>query len=348
MLKRFTLLTMLAVCCSFGPLWAQERTVSGKVTAEDGNPFPGVSVAVKGTTQGTLTDGQGQYSIRVSSGAVLVFSFLGYSAQEINVGERSTVDVQMQPDVQQLSEVVITALGIAQEKKSLSYAVQEVKGNELLQSREQNVVDALNAKVAGVQVVRQGGAAGAGSSILIRGTSSVSGNNQPLFVIDGVPMNNSFRSSIGTSAGVDYANRAIDLNPNDIESISVLKGPAATSLYGIQGANGVILITTKKGARDAKGFSVDVTTNFSTDRIMNYFPQQYRYSQGDNGLFNGGTTFNHYGAPMSTLRYDASTLNVKDPNGAIVDMNHPNAGARVPTFRNQELFFQNGFTNDSH
>ncbi|MBX2958236.1 MAG: SusC/RagA family TonB-linked outer membrane protein [Cyclobacteriaceae bacterium] len=329
--------------------FGQERTVTGKVSSsEDGLTLPGVNVVVKGTSTGTMTDASGNYSIQVPSSAVLVFSYVGYSTQEVTVGSNTVVDVILQFDAKTLSEVVVTAFGLEQQKKALGFAVQEVKGDEILQSRESNIVDALNAKIAGVQVVRQGGSAGAGSSILIRGTSSVSGNNQPLFVVDGIPINNSFRASIGTSSGVDYANRAIDLNPNDIESVSVLKGPAATALYGIQGGNGVILITTKKGMAAAKGFTVDFSTNFSTDIIMNYFPQQDLYSQGDNGIFSGGTTFNHYGAPMSTIRYDPNTPNVKDPNGTIVDMNHPNAGPRVPVYNNQEEFFQNGFTNDTY
>ncbi|MGY6741410.1 MAG: SusC/RagA family TonB-linked outer membrane protein [Cecembia sp.] len=326
-----------------------QTLVNGKVISqEDEQPLPGVTVLVQNTNVGTVTDIDGNYSINVPQGRnSLTFSFIGYRRQTIPINNRTTLNVTMVPDAEQLGEVVVTAFGLTQEKKQISFSAQEVGGGEIIASREQNVVDALNAKVAGVQVTRQGGSAGAASSIVIRGIQSISGQNQPLFVVDGVPINNSFNATIGTSGGVDYANRAIDINPNDIESISVLKGPAATSLYGIQGATGVVLITTKKGAKQ-KGFTVDIATNFSTDRIMNYFPQQLKYSQGDNGVFNGGTTFNHYGAPMSTLRYDPNTPNPKDPLGTIVDMNHPNAGPRVPVFDNQRIFFQNGFTNDTH
>lgn len=351
MLKRFTRLSLVAFVLAV-PLiaLAQERTVTGKISSsDDGLGLPGVNVVVRGTSTGTMTDANGNFSIVVTGeSSVLVFSYVGYVTQEITVGSNSVINVSLVVDTKTLSEVVVTAFGLKQEKKALGFAVQEVNGAELVQSREANIVDALNAKVAGVQVVRQGGSAGAGSSILIRGTSSVSGNNQPLFVVDGIPINNTFRSSIGTASGVDYSNRAIDINPNDIESISVLKGPAATALYGIQGGNGVIVITTKKGARSTKGFTVDFSSNFSTERIMNYFPAQLTYSQGDNGIFNGGTTFNHYGAPISTLRYDPTTPNVKDPNGTIVDMNHPNAGPRVPVYNNQELFFRNGYTHDNY
>lgn len=326
-----------------------QTTVRGRVVAqEDGQPLPGVTVLVQGTSVGSVTDIDGNYIINVPSGSnTLIFSFIGYRRQTVAINNRTTLNITMVSETEQLSEVVVTAFGLTQEKKKISFAAQEVDGSELIASREQNIVDALNAKVAGVQVTRQGGSAGAASSIVIRGIQSISGQNQPLFVVDGVPINNSFNATVGTAGGVDYANRAIDINPNDIESISVLKGPAATALYGIQGATGVVLITTKKGSRK-KGFSVDVATNFSTDRIMNYFPAQLKYSQGDNGVFNGGTTFNHFGAPISTLRYDPTRPNPKDPLGTIVDMNHPNAGPRVPVYDNQRLFFQNGFTNDTH
>ncbi|MCH7397052.1 SusC/RagA family TonB-linked outer membrane protein [Belliella sp. DSM 107340] len=350
MIKNCTInLFFILLFFSAASLDAQQFTVKGKVTSqEDGEPLPGVSILVQGTTIGAVSDLDGTYTIQVPTGSgVLEFSYIGFVRRNIPIQNRSTIDLEMAPDVSQLSEVVVTAFGLTQEKKKLAFSQQEVGSSEIVASREQNVVDALNAKVAGVQVTRQGGSAGAGSSIVIRGIQSISGQNQPLFVVDGVPVNNSFRASIGTSGGVDYANRAIDINPNDIESISVLKGPAATSLYGIQGATGVVLITTKKGSRK-KGFSVDITSNTSTDRIMNYFPGQLMYSQGDNGVYNGGTTFNHYGAPISTLRYDEGTPFAKDPRGTIVDMNHPNAGARVPVYDNQKLFFQNGFTNDTH
>lgn len=350
MKKKFTHLFFFLLLFGVSSMsFGQGITVSGKVvTQEDGQPLPGVTVLVQNSNVGTVTDIDGNYTINVPSGSnVLTFSFMGFKSQTVSINNRSRVDVSMVSDTEQLSEFVVTAFGLTQEKKKLAFSQQEVGSSEIMASREQNVVDALNAKVAGVQVTRQGGAAGAGSSIVIRGIQSISGQNQPLFVVDGVPVNNAFRSSTGTSSGVDNANRAIDINPNDIESISILKGPAATSLYGIQGATGVVLITTKKGSK-TKGFSVDVSTNTSTDRIMNYFPQQLRYSQGDNGIYNGGTTFNHYGAPMSTLRYDESTPFAKDPRGTIVDMNHPNAGPRVPVYDNQRLFFQNGFTNDTH
>ncbi len=339
------ILTLTAVIACVGFVNAQP--VSGRVTSASG-PLPGVNVLVKGTNTGAISDANGNYSIQASPGNTLVFSFIGFLTQEVAVGNSSTINVTLQEDVKSLDEVVVTAFGIAQEKRALAYAVQEIKSDEIVKAREPNIVDAINAKVAGVQVVRQGGAAGAGSSITIRGNSSISGNNQPLFVVDGIPINNSFRTSTDRTAGVDVPNRAIDINPNDIESISVLKGPAATALYGIQAGSGVVVITTKKGSRsEGRNTRVNVSSNTSFDRIINYFPQQEVYAQGDNGLF-GDQTFSHFGPPVSTLRFDGATNNPKNFRGNIVDMNDPNAvsDAFVPNIDNQREFFQTGVTLD--
>jgi TonB-linked SusC/RagA family outer membrane protein len=330
---------------------AQGQNITGKVTAAAENTaIPGVNVLIKGTSRGTLTDPEGNYTIQAAPGEVLVFSFIGYTTQEIPVGTSATINVSLVEDVQNLDEVVVTAFGISQEKKALAYAVQEVQAKEIIQAREPNLVDALNSKAAGVQVVRQGGAAGAGSSITIRGNSSISGNNQPLFVVDGIPINNSFRTSTAAGSGVDVSNRAIDINPDDIESMTVLKGPAATALYGIQAGSGVVVITTKKGARsEGRNTRVNFSSTASIDQIINFFPQQEVYAQGDNDVF-GDLTFSHFGPPVTTLRYDGSPNNPKDARGFIVDMNDPRAiaDARVPNIDNQDLFFQTGQTYNNH
>jgi TonB-linked SusC/RagA family outer membrane protein len=331
------------------PSYAQ-ITVTGKVTSqEDGGPLPGVSVLVRGTTTGAVTDLDGEYSIEVPSGdATLEFSFIGYTRQRVQVRNRSTLNVVLVPDIAQLSEVVVTAFGIEQEKKALVSATQEVKGRELALSREPNMVDALNAKVAGVQVTRQGGSAGAASQIVIRGMSSISGENQPLFVVDGIPINNDYRTR-SRSSGVDAPNRAIDINPNDIESMNVLKGPAATALYGIQAASGVVIITTKKGSRsETQNLSVNFSSNTAVDRIMQNFPAQMTYAQGDRGL-HGTTTFGHFGPPLSTLRFNGQPTH-RDPRGLLVDMNDESAipGATMDPVTNQDVFFQDGLTLDNN
>lgn len=332
-------------------LWAQEISVAGKVTSQDdGSPLPGVSVLVQGTTTGTVTDLDGAYSISVPAGTtVLEFSYIGFKRQSVQLRDRSTVNVALVPDISQLSEVVVTAFGIEQDKKALISATQEVKGRELFLSREPNMVDALNAKVAGVQVTRQGGSAGAASSIVIRGMSSISGENQPLFVIDGVPIDNSFRST-SRSSSVDVPNRAIDINPNDIESINVLKGPAATALYGLQAGSGAVIITTKKGSRsETQNVAVNFSSNLSVDRIMRNFPAQMTYAQGDRGLYTRGT-FGHFGPPLSTLRFDGSRTALDNPRGNLVDMNDPSAiaGEEMMPVNNQDAFYQDGITMDNN
>ncbi|SDK01848.1 TonB-linked outer membrane protein, SusC/RagA family [Catalinimonas alkaloidigena] len=259
------------------------RTVSGTVLSADDNlPVPGVNVLVKGSTAGTITDIDGHYQLPVPSDeATLIFSFIGFISQEVPVGSQSTLDVTMQTDTRQLDEIVVTALGIEREKKALGYAVQEIQGKSLTQARETNVVNSLSGKFAGVQITSSNGAPGSSSRIVIRGASSVGSNNQPLFVVDGIPINN---ENYGSSTSVDYGNGASSLNPDDIASVSVLKGPSAAALYGSRAANGVILITTKSGkGTQGIGVSVNSTATFEEPfRLPNF---QNQYGQGGNLQF---------------------------------------------------------------
>ncbi len=284
-MKRFALLFAFLVFVGLPMLQAQTVQISGKVTSsEDGNPVPGVSVVVKGTTIGTTTDFDGKYSLNVPSSATsLVFSFVGLKTQEVAIGGRNSIEVVMETDVVGLEEVVVTALGISREKKSLGYSVQDVKGDEIAKARESNIVNSLSGKIAGVQITSSSGAVGASSRIVIRGVTSLSGNNQPLFVVDGIPINNGNFGDTGTD-GVNRGNGAADINPNDIENVSVLKGPNAAALYGSRASNGVILITTKSG-KSQKGLGVDVsnTTTFSSPLRLPTF--QNSYGQGSNGEF---------------------------------------------------------------
>lgn len=276
----------MSLFVAFGAI--AQRTVSGKITsAEDGASIPGVNVVLKGTTTGTTSDLDGNYRLSVpEEGGTLVFSFIGLEAQETEIGARSVIDIGMASDVTELTEVVVTAFGIERQEKSLTYAVQEMKGEDMTQARETNLVNSLSGKVAGVQITNSSGAPGSSSRIVLRGSSSISGSNEPLFVIDGVPIDNgsygagggSFGAA-GSGGGANTPNGAADLNPDDIASISVLKGPVAAGLYGNRAANGVILITTKKGG-DSKGFGVSVnsSTMFSTPlRIPDF---QNSYGQG--------------------------------------------------------------------
>src|SRR5690606_2516652 len=201
-----------------------------------------------GTNYGTITDMDGSYSIQINSGeAVLEFSYISLETQRIKVEGRSTINVSLSQDVSQLNEVIVTAFGISQEKKSLGYAAQEVGSEDITRTKQPNIVNSLQGQVAGVQITSSGGAPGQSARIIIRGVNSLdpTANNQPLFVVDGVPIDNSTNESENTPRGL--SNRAADINPNDVESMSVLKGAAATALYGVRAANGAVIITTKKG-----------------------------------------------------------------------------------------------------
>lgn len=250
-------------------LWAQERTVSGKVTsADDGSTLPGVNVILKGTSTGTVTDVDGNYKLSVpSSGGVLVFSFVGLETTEVEIGSRSVIDVQMASDIQQLNEVVVTAMNVSREKASLGYSQQTLESDAVSKVKESNFINSLSGKASGIQV-RTNNTMGGSTNIIVRGNSSFS-NNQPLFVVDGVPISNETNNSSSQQNGgygYDYGNPASDINPEDIASMSILKGAAATALYGSRGQNGVILITTKKGSK-RKGIGVTFTSSLTLGKI---------------------------------------------------------------------------------
>jgi len=275
------ILLLFLALLMFSESIAQNIRVSGKITESDGNPVPGVTVLVKGTAEGTVTNIDGLYSLSCAPNSVLVVSFIGYTTQEVPVGNKTTLNITIAPDAKQLSEVVVTAFGIEREKKALGYAVQEVSGEDLNESRTTNLVNAMSGKVAGVQVTSSNGAPGSSSRIQIRGAHSIGSSSQPLFVVDGVPIDN---GNYGSTTSIDYGNGAAAINPDDIASMSVLKGPAAAALYGSRGANGVILITTKSG-KGAKGIGVSVNSNTSFETPFRLPEFQNEYGQGTKGLF---------------------------------------------------------------
>jgi ferric enterobactin receptor len=275
---------------------AQQVTIVGKVTsAEDDQPIPGATVRIKGTTNAVQTSAMGQYSIKAPAGAVLQFMFLGRVAQERTVGAATTINVTLKEDASALNEVTITtAYNIERDKRSIGYSLSKVDGDEVTQTGRENFINGLAGRVPGLSVNPTSGDPGASSQIVLRGIVSLSGDNQPLMVIDGVPIDNSVVNQMnttiqGTNRNQDYSNRASDINPADIESYTILKGPEATALYGNLGANGAIVITTKK----AKAGKATVSYNGSL-RVenVNRAPQvQQVYSQGDaNGVFLGGST----------------------------------------------------------
>lgn len=348
-----------AVVLSIPVAWAQERVVSGKVTSEeDGSALPGVNVLVKGTTTGTITDFDGNYKITVPDDAELLFSFIGFLTEEIQVSGRSVVDVALTTDITQLSEVVVTAAGIEANKRELGYSIQNVDAEDVRKSGENNFVAALSGKVAGVQVTSSGGAPGSAAQIRIRGNKSVQGSNGPLFVVDGIPIDNSTFNTFDSpeddvsnlgSGGVTNSNRAIDINPEDVASLTVLKGPAATVLYGIRAANGAVVITTKKGSRNSAA-KVKYSFGYTIDKVNKLPDLQTEYAQGSvqggvptfQAAMTGSTQSQSWGPLISSLRY-ANEPSVWDPNGLIVPAGDPRATNRVAqSYNNAEDFFENG------
>ncbi len=315
------------------PLLAQDITVSGRVTSsDDGSALPGVSVQVKGTTRGTTSDADGNYRISTPANARLVFSFIGFSSQELPVGNQSTLNVKLVSGSQNLDEIVVTAQGIERDKRSLGYSIQEVSGNILSQRSEPNLLNGLQGKIAGVNITGSSGAPGASTNINIRGITSFTGSNQPLIVVDGIIFNNSTDASQNTLFGAQSSNRLSDINPESIESVSILKGPAAAVLYGSRASAGVIVITTKTGKNAGGKTEVTVTSSYNVQNVYGLPKFQNDYGQGLNNLFvptqtnSWGPAF--AGGPTSVTNiqgqvvpYQAYPNNIRDfyKQGSIVD-----------------------------
>jgi len=262
----------------------QAITIKGKVTDTKGEAIIGASILEKGTSNGAITDLNGRFTLTVKAKASLVISCIGYKTSTVAVGSSPTLAIELAEDTKTLDEVVVTAMGIKKEKKALGYSVQDIKSDELLKNKNTNVINSLNGKIAGVNVTQSGGGAGSGASIVIRGGTSLERDNQPLFVIDGmiydngtdVGGNSSFDGAMRTNS--TYSNRVMDINPEDVESMSVLKGPAAAALYGSKAAAGVVIITTKKG--EEGNVKVGFSSKFSTSWVNRYPEQQNKYKRG--------------------------------------------------------------------
>ena len=274
-----TLFLALLVQISF----AQEKTISGTVSDQSG-VLPGVSVVIEGSNKGVETDFDGKYSIEANSGDVFVFRYLGYETVKITVAGSDIINVTLEEGGEVLDEIVITAFGIKRSEKALGYSVQSLKGDAMTEARESNLTNAISGKIAGVQVTGTSGSVGASSRIVLRGNSSITGNNEPLYVVDGVPISNSSFGNAGSGGGVDLPNGAADINPDDIETITVLKGPNAAALYGLRAGNGVIVITTKKGDANKK-FSVSINTNVTMSNPLLLPDYQNSYGQGGDTNF---------------------------------------------------------------
>jgi TonB-linked SusC/RagA family outer membrane protein len=291
-------------------VFCQSRQVTGTVTNQNGEPVPLATVQQKGTKNGVTAKNDGTFSINVSgSNARLIISSVNYETREIAVGNQSSVNIELK-EAGNLSEIVVTALGIKREKKALGYSAQEVKGDELVASRQTNIVNALQGKVAGVQINSGGGAPGQGSRIIIRGIKSLdpNRNNQPLFVIDGVLIDNSTNTVDDAGEIRGLSNRASDISPDDVESISVLRGGAATALYGQAGSNGVVLITTKSAK--AGKLHVSFTTTYGIDEVNKFPDVQFKYTQGFGGEYDSTSFWPAWGPTVES----AKALDPTHPN----------------------------------
>ena len=273
---------------------AQQKVVTGKVTsAEDGLPLPGVSVKVKGASVATSTSPDGRYSIKAEQGQTLVFSFIGTTTQERTVGVSSTIDVALKSSSNALEEVVVTGYGGDRDKRTLGYSAPTVKGDEVAQTQRESFFGGLQGRVPGLSINATSGNPGASAQIVLRGFVSISGDNNALIVIDGVPVDNSTLNqtqlaSGGANRDQDYSNRAMDINPADIESYTIMKGPEATALYGNQGASGAIIITTKKGK--AGKSSINYNNSFRMEKINRFPEMQQKYNSGSSGVFDPAST----------------------------------------------------------
>ena len=307
-MKRKLMLLLACLFVGIGLVTAQTQKVTGVVISEeDGQPVVGASVLVKGTTLGTITDVDGNFNLSnvPSSAKTLQISYIGMQTQEVVI--KPNLRVVLKADAQKLDEVVVTAMGISREKKALGYAVQDVKSDALTRAANTDLAGALQGKVSGIDITPSSGMPGASSKITIRGSRSFTGDNTPLYVIDGMPIAST--ADVSTSLtdgayGTDYANRAVDIDPNDIESINILKGQAASALYGMRASNGVIVITTKSGKGADKGKpTITFSTNLSFDKISTLPELQQEYAQGSGGTFDPSSPF-AWGPKISELAND--------------------------------------------
>ncbi|MBL7845977.1 MAG: SusC/RagA family TonB-linked outer membrane protein [Cyclobacteriaceae bacterium] len=328
--------------------FAQERTISGKVTsAEDGGGLPGVNVVLKGTSNGTVTDADGNYKLSVpSTGGTLVFSFIGYATQEVAIGERSVVDAGLASDVQQLTEVVVTAQSIQQDKRALGYSVTSVGGNMVAQKPEADLGRLLQGKIPGVNITNTGGVSGTGTNIVIRGYTSITGNKQPLWIVDGVPFNSSTNAQGDFLSGNQATpSRFLDLDPNNIERIDVLKGLSAAVLYGEQGRNGVMIVTTKNARKKKERFEVNVNQTYFVTEIASMPELQNNYGNGFDQ--NWGFFFSNWGPKFGGLNAPDSIPNPVTNTNATKNEFPELLGTKVPYQaypNNVRDFFKQGFS----
>ncbi len=353
MSKKIIRIFLMCLFVLFANSLMAQNSITGTVTDDSGSPLPGASVVVKGTTKGVITDANGKFSLSVPANAKIVISFVGMNNSEVAVGTNKTFKIKLATSTVGVEEVVVTALGISREKKSLGYSVAEVKGSEMQKVASTNALSSLAGKVSGVQFSSTG-AAGSSVSVIIRGASSLTSDNQPLYVVDGIPLNNTLNnmSNLGNGNSVDYGSAIGDVNGDDIASVSVLKGPSAAALYGSRAGNGVILITTKSGKGGKKGLGVTINSNTVIDnpyKYLDYLNNGWGYGPRpytQDIRPNNGKAYADVDPTQSAWngqQLDKGTLGFQwpyttDAAGNLVAtplVNHPN---------NVKNFFQTGFT----
>jgi TonB-linked SusC/RagA family outer membrane protein len=319
-------------------LQAQSQ-VSGTVKdAETGLPLPGVNILIVGTSEGTVADMDGKFTIDVSEDDRLKFSFVGFVDQEVAVRSQSIIDIILVPETVELDELVVTSLGLSREKMALSYSVSEVSGESFTKARENSIADALSGKIAGVNVSNIATGPAGASRVVIRGIVSMRQNNQPLYVVDGIPIDNNSPSQAGMWGGADWGDAIITINPDDIESINVLKGANASALYGSRASNGVILINTKKGKRQ-KGIGIEINSNFMMESVIDNTDPQTEYGHGNRGekpetsLIGFANTDQAWGAEL-----DGSMSYTFD------DVERPYTNTFADGGNNIKKFYQTGYT----
>ncbi len=350
-----TILLFFALIISLGVI--AQTAITGTVVDEKNAPVPYASITIKNTKRGAQADEKGNFKIEATTGQTLVITAINFAPQEVQITGTGALTIQLKSGDQTLNEVVVTALGIRRERRELGTATQTINSDQLNKSGTGNALSELEGKASGLTVINSTGDPGGGTYIRLRGVTSITGNNQPLMVVDGVPIDNSVNSYDPTNSGFQASgaggdltggaqptNRGTDLNPDDIESITVLKGPAATALYGIQAASGAIVITTKKGS-GRRGTSVVLNSSVTIDKVSQLPPLQDKYSQGNGGKYSppeaGGSI--SWGAAIDTLFWNGATDYPFDKHGNIVGKSDPTAKIPVTPY-DRYSFFKTGVT----
>jgi len=345
-MKKFVILLTMVLFAGMQVMWAQ-TTITGTVKDVNGATLPGATVRADGFSGvGTVTDMDGKYTLQVPQGATtLVFSFVGMQEKRVAIGGQTVINATLDAEDIGLEEVVVTAVGIKRDQKALGYSVQSVESQALTESNNTDVVNALSGRTAGVQVTSSGGTAGASAYITIRGAASLTGNNQPLFIVDGMPIITG--GGGGNVDGVATSGRSIDMNPEDIESMTILKGGAATALYGVQAANGAIVITTKKG-KESSSLDVTFSSNLAFEQISQTPGMQQKFAQGYNGNWIYGNA-NSWGPKIENLVMVPNDAYIYN-RGYALDLatNHVGEGLQPAKAYDQFDFFQTGHTLDNN